>query len=51
MLYFVKQRTVHQYPVATRCTAAYEQEQLRDTIPHGVTECPYCMREWPDKQD
>jgi len=53
MLYFVKEKnvTVHQYPVAKRCTAVYEQEQLRDTIPHGVNECPYCMREWPGMKE
>jgi hypothetical protein len=47
MLYFIKENTIHQYPVGKRCTALYEREQLRDTIPHGVVECPYCMRSWP----
>jgi hypothetical protein len=51
MLYFVKQNTIHQYPVPKRCTAVYQQEQLRDTIPHVVTECPYCMRVWPGVKD
>lgn len=51
MLYFIKGKTIHQYPVAKRCSALYEREQLRDTVPHGVDECPYCMREWPDKKD
>ena len=47
MLYFVKKDTIHQYPVPKLCSAVYDQEQLRDTIPRGVVECPYCMREWP----
>ncbi|HJV65274.1 MAG TPA: hypothetical protein VJ550_06050 [Geomonas sp.] len=47
MLYFIKENTVHQYPVAKGCAAVYQDEQLRDTIIHGVKECPYCMREWP----
>lgn len=47
MLYFIKENTIHQYPVGKRCTALYGREQLRDTIPHGVVECPYCMRSWP----
>ena len=51
MLYFIKEKTVHQYPVAKRCTAVYDREQLRDTIPHGLIECPYCMREWPEIKD
>lgn len=53
MYYFIKDETntIHQYPVPKRCTAVYEREQLRDTIIHGVNECPYCMREWPDKKE
>ena len=51
MLYFVKANTIHQYPVAKRCAAVYQREVLRDTVPHGVAECPYCMREWPDRND
>jgi len=51
MLYFIKDNTVHQYPVAKGCTAVYQQEQLRDTVIHGVEECPYCMREWPAKRE
>jgi hypothetical protein len=50
MLYFVKQNTIHQYPVAKRCNAVYQNEILRDTIPHGVIECPYCMRAWPKEK-
>lgn len=52
MLYFVKEKdnSIHQYPVPKRCGVAYEHEQLRDTVPHGVAECPYCMREWPDSK-
>jgi len=51
MLYFVKKKTIHQYPVPKLCAALYEQEQLRDTIPHGVIECPYCMRVWPGRKE
>jgi hypothetical protein len=50
MLYFVKDNTIHQYPVAKGCSAVYEREHLGDTVMHGVKECPYCMREWPDKE-
>jgi len=51
MLYFVKQNTVHTYPVAKRCTAVYQREQLRDTWPRSVHECPYCMKIWPGDKD
>lgn len=51
MLYFIKQNTIHTYPVAKRCTAAYEREQLRDTVPYQVQECPYCMRVWPGEKE
>jgi len=47
MLYFIQQDTIHRYPVDKRCTVVYRREQLRDTIPHEVSECPYCMKEWP----
>lgn len=50
MLYFVKENTIHTYPVSRRCSAKHEREQLRDTIPHGVQECPYCMRYWPEEE-
>ena len=51
MLYFVQQNKIHQYPVVKRCSALYQQEQLRDTVPHGVIECPYCMKNWPGTKD
>jgi hypothetical protein len=47
MLYFIQDEIIHQYPVAPGCTAVYRREQLRDTVPRDVNECPYCMREWP----
>ncbi len=50
MLYFVKENKLHQYPVPKRCKEVYTKEQLRDTIPHGVEECPYCTRNWPEEQ-
>lgn len=48
MLYFIKTNVIHQYPVPKRCSAIYEKEQLRDTVPDWVEDCPYCMRRWPD---
>jgi hypothetical protein len=50
MLYFIKDNVIHEYPVSKGCTAVYEREHLRDTVPHGVKDCPYCMREWPNKE-
>jgi hypothetical protein len=47
MLYFVKEGQIHKFPVSKRCGAHYDNEQLRDTIPHGVVECVYCMNTWP----
>ena len=52
MYYFIKQdKTIHKYPVPKRCSAIYENEQLRDTIPRWTTECPYCMKHWPNEED
>ena len=51
MLYFVKDNTIHTFPVSKRCAAVREKEQLRDTIPHGSKECPYCMRSWPGDKE
>lgn len=50
MLYFVKEKTVHTFPVSKRCNAKREQEQLRDTIPHNNEKCPYCMNTWPGEE-
>lgn len=50
MLYFVKENTIHRFPVSSRCSAKREKEPLRDTIPHGVEECVYCMRQWPGEE-
>lgn len=47
MLYFVKNNTLHRYPVSRRCGVRYEKEALRDTIPHSVEECAFCLRFWP----
>ncbi len=47
LLYVVKENKLHQYPVSKGCKEVYTKEQLRDTIPHGVEECAYCMRTWP----
>jgi len=51
MLLFVQQNKIHQYPVPQTCSAVYRQEQLRDTIPHEVKPCPYCMNVWPGRKD
>lgn len=48
MLYFVKDNRIHLFPVPLRCGAKRDREPLRDTIPHDVEECDYCMRRWPD---
>ena len=50
MLYFVKENTIHTLPVSKRCNAVHGKEQLRDTVPHGVTQCPRCMNRWPDEE-
>ena len=47
MLYFIKDNKLHRYPTPSRCSAKYENEQLRDTIPHTAEECAYCLRLWP----
>ena len=47
MLYFVKDNTLHRFPVPIRCGVKYDHEPLRDTIPHDVEECIDCMRRWP----
>ncbi len=51
MLYFVKENTVHKFPTPKRCGVIRQKEQLRDTIPHGVEECVYCMRRWPGDEE
>jgi hypothetical protein len=50
MLLFIQQNKIHQYPVAKRCSAVYQREPLRDTVPHEVQQCPYCMRFWPENE-
>ena len=47
MLYFVQNNVLHRFPVAKRCSSVRKNEPLRDTIPHGVEQCVYCMRYWP----
>ncbi|ABB32612.2 hypothetical protein GeomeDRAFT_3391 [Geobacter metallireducens RCH3] len=51
MLYFVKEKTIHTFPVSKRCTVQREKEQLRDTIPTDVEQCPYCMHSWPGEKE
>lgn len=48
MLYFVKDNTLHRFPVPKRCRVQRDKEPLRDTIPHGVEECAYCMLRWSE---
>ncbi len=47
MLYFLKNNNLHRFPLPERCREKNEKEPLRDTIPYGVEECPYCLRRWP----
>jgi hypothetical protein len=47
MLLFIQHNKLHTYPVASRCSAHYQQEQLRDTAPRDVMRCPYCLNFWP----
>lgn len=49
MLYFVKENTLHRYPVSKRCSAVFGKEIIRDTIPHNVNQCDYCMKWWPNE--
>ena len=51
MLYFVKENKLHRFPLPKRCDEKYENETLRDTIPHGVEECPYCLHRWPGEDE
>jgi len=51
MLYFVKENKLHRFPLPRRCGEKYEKEALRDTIPHGVEECPYCLHRWPGEDE
>jgi len=50
MLYFVKENTIHRFPVPERCGVVRENEVLRDTIIHGVNECLYCLHRWPEDE-
>lgn len=51
MLYFLKGNKLHRYPPPKRCGEKYENETLRDTIPHGIEKCVYCLHRWPDEED
>ena len=51
MLYFVKDNTLHRFPTPKRCWSTHENEPLRDTIPHNIEECVFCMRYWPGDQE
>lgn len=51
MLYFVQNNQLHRYPVSKRCGAVRSKEPLRDTVPHHVEECLYCMRHWPGDEN
>lgn len=48
MHYFIKDNKLHRYPVPKRCGVQFKKEILRDTIPHNVEQCIYCMRRWPE---
>lgn len=47
MNYFIKDTVLHSYPVPKRCGVGHDGETLRDTIPHGVEQCVYCLNYWP----
>ena len=47
MQYFIKDDKLHRYPVTKRCNVNHTGETLRDSIPHGVEQCVYCLRYWP----
>ena len=47
MHYFIKDNKLHRYPVPKRCGVVFQKEILRDTIPHNVEQCMYCMHRWP----
>ncbi len=51
MLYFVKDNRLHRFPASKRCGVLPENEPLRDTIPHDVEECIYCMHRWPGEDE
>ena len=48
MLYFVKENKLHRYPVPLHCNVKYGNEVIRDTITHGVEQCEYCLKWWPE---
>lgn len=50
MMYFVKNSQVHKFPVPPQCEEQHGFEQLRDTVPHGVKPCLYCMHRWPKQE-
>ena len=50
MQYFVKENQIHRYPEPRLCSVRHEHEILRDTVPHGVKKCEYCMHWWPDDE-
>lgn len=51
MLYFIKDNTLHRYPVPERCSVQRGKEILRDTVPHDVDQCNNCLGRWPEKRD
>lgn len=52
MLYFVKDRVLHRFPAPKSCgVQRTADEKLRDTIPHDIEECIYCLKNWPGKND
>ena len=50
MLYFVKDNTLHRFPSPKRCGVQRVKEKLRDTVPHGVEQCVYCLKRWSDDE-
>jgi len=51
MLYFVKDRVLHKFPVPQRCGVQRASEKLRDTVPNAIEKCAYCLKNWPGDND
>lgn len=51
MLYFVRENRLHRFPIPKRCGTHRDKELLRDTIPHSMDQCIYCMNRWPEDDE
>lgn len=48
---YIKDNRLHHFPVPKYCGVQYQKEILRNTIPHNVEQCIYCMRRWPENDN